>query len=180
MLGSDCLYACGFRIYFTPLPGFFSPFPHGTGSLSVDDEYLALEDGPPIFRQDFTCPALLVSSLVPHLRFRVRGYHPLWPDFPDRFANTSAKARRLVPFRSPLLRESRLISLPLVTEMFQFSRFALSTLCIQAEVTLAGRVSPFGNLRIKAHLPAPRSLSQAVTSFVAYHRQGIHHMHLFA
>jgi len=33
--GSYCLYACGFRIYFTPLPGFFSPFPHGTGSLSV-------------------------------------------------------------------------------------------------------------------------------------------------
>ena len=57
--GSDCLYACGFRIYFTPLPGFFSPFPHGTGSLSVDREYLALEDGPPMFRQDCTCPALL-------------------------------------------------------------------------------------------------------------------------
>eukprot|EP01133_Synstelium_polycarpum_P004492 gene4491-5267_t len=33
---SYCLYAHGFRIYFTPLPGFFSPFPHGTGSLSVD------------------------------------------------------------------------------------------------------------------------------------------------
>ena len=42
-----------------PSPGFFSPFPHGTGSLSVGREYLALEDGPPIFRQDFTCPALL-------------------------------------------------------------------------------------------------------------------------
>src|SRR3546814_9671202 len=27
-----------------PSPGFFSPFPHGTGSLSVDNEYLALED----------------------------------------------------------------------------------------------------------------------------------------
>ena len=25
----------GFRFYFTPLPGFFSPFPHGTSSLSV-------------------------------------------------------------------------------------------------------------------------------------------------
>ncbi len=24
-----------FQVYFTPLPGFFSPFPHGTGSLSV-------------------------------------------------------------------------------------------------------------------------------------------------
>ena len=58
--GSYCLYAHGFRFYFTPLPGFFSPFPHGTGSLSVDHEYLALEDGPPIFKQDFTCPALLV------------------------------------------------------------------------------------------------------------------------
>ena len=161
------MYACGFRIYFTPLPGFFSPFPHGTGSLSVNDEYLALEDGPPIFRQDFTCPALLVSSSVPHRGFRVRGYHPLWPPFPERSANADAKSRWLFPFRSPLLRESRLISVPPVTEMFQFSGFAPMTLCIQATVTLAGRVSPFGNLRISAHLPAPRSLSQAVTSFIA-------------
>ena len=37
----------------------FSPFPHGTGSLSVSYEYLALADGPAGFRQDFTCPALL-------------------------------------------------------------------------------------------------------------------------
>ena len=37
----------------------FSPFPHGTGSLSVSREYLALRDGPRGFRQDFTCPALL-------------------------------------------------------------------------------------------------------------------------
>ena len=174
------MYACGFRIYFTPLPGFFSPFPHGTGSLSVNDEYLALEDGPPIFRQDFTCPALLVSSLVPHMSFRVRGYHPLRRDFPDAFANSHAKTRWLFPFRSPLLWESRLISVPPVTVMFQFSGFAPRLLCIQSPVTLAGRVSPFGNLRISAHLPAPRSLSQAVTSFVAYHCQGIHHMHLFA
>ena len=80
------MYACGFRIYFTPLPGFFSPFPHGTGSLSVDNEYLALEDGPPIFRQDFACPALLVARSDPPPGFHIRGYHPLWPDFPDRFA----------------------------------------------------------------------------------------------
>ncbi len=42
-----------------PSPGFFSPFPHGTGSLSVGREYLALEDGPPMFNQDITCPDLL-------------------------------------------------------------------------------------------------------------------------
>ena len=47
-----------------PLSGCFSPFPHGTGSLSVDKEYLALEDGPPMFRQDFTCPALLKDPSV--------------------------------------------------------------------------------------------------------------------
>src|ERR1700733_11726981 len=48
--------------YFTPLSGFFSPFPHGTGTLSVSTEYLALEDGPPSFRQGFSCPALLTNS----------------------------------------------------------------------------------------------------------------------
>src|SRR3954470_13523051 len=52
-------------------------------------------------------------------------------------------------------------------------------LCIQYAVTLAGRVSPFGNLRIKVCLLTPRSLSQATTSFVACNRQGIHHVHLF-
>src|ERR1700761_148293 len=39
--------------------GCFSPFPHGTGSLSVRDEYLALRDGPRGFKQGFSCPALL-------------------------------------------------------------------------------------------------------------------------
>ncbi len=63
-----------------PSPGFFSPFPHGTSSLSVDNEYLALEDGPPIFRQSFTCSALLNMSKKP---FRVRGYHPVPQTFPD-------------------------------------------------------------------------------------------------
>ena len=174
------MYAYGFRIYFTPLPGFFSPFPHGTGSLSVDHEYLALEDGPPIFRQDSTCPALLFANLVPPPRFRIRGYHPLWPDFPDRFANAMAKDCWLFRFRSPLLSESRLISVPCPTEMFQFRQFASLDLWIRSRMTLAGRVSPFGNPRIKACLLAPRGLSQATTSFVACDRQGIHHMHLFA
>ena len=171
------MYACGFRIYFTPLPGFFSPFPHGTCSLSVDYEYLALEDGPPIFRQDFTCPALLVVHLVPQTSFSIRGYHPLWPDFPDRSDKKLAKEHRLFRFRSPLLSESRLMSFPRATEMFQFTRFASHDYVFIMRY-LCRWVSPFGNLRIKANLPAPRSLSQAITSFVACNRQGIHHMHL--
>jgi len=122
--GSDFLYARGFRIYFTPLPGFFSPFPHGTSSLSVDYEYLALEDGPPIFRQGFTCPALLVARLVPCIAFFIRDYHPLWFIFPDNSDRQHTRSRRLFRFRSPLLSESRLMSFPRATEMFQFTRFA--------------------------------------------------------
>ena len=107
-----------------PSPGFFSPFPHGTGSLSVGQEYLALEDGPPIFRQGFTCPALLVPHLVPPPTFSIRDYHPLWSAFPNRFDKSMAIMRRLFRFRSPLLSESRLMSFPRATEMFQFTRFA--------------------------------------------------------
>ncbi len=41
------------------LQRFFSPFPHGTSSLSVACEYLALGDGPPRFMQGSSYPALL-------------------------------------------------------------------------------------------------------------------------
>ena len=47
-----------FQVLFNPIR-FFSPFPHGTCSLSVAKEYLGLEGGPPMFRQDSTCPVLL-------------------------------------------------------------------------------------------------------------------------
>lgn len=110
------LYVCiRFQVLFHSPPGFFSPFPHGTGSLSVDDEYLALEDGPPIFRQDFTCPALLFVYLVPSLRFQIRGYHPLWRKFPIPSSISTTIIYRLFRVRSPLLAESRLISFPLGT-----------------------------------------------------------------
>jgi hypothetical protein len=68
------------------------------------------------------------SSSVIDLCFRVRGFHPLWPDFPDCSTNTpQLTPTGLVPVRSPLLRESRLISFPPVTEMFQFTGFARCT-----------------------------------------------------
>ena len=128
-----------------------------------------------MFRKDFSCPALLFVSSVPHVPFRIRDYHPLWSAFPDRFAKDRAITNRLLRFRSPLLSESRLMSFPRATEMFQFTRFASSSYVFTAGLPF-GKVSPFRNLRINAYLPAPRSLSQAFTSFVAYHRQGIHHM----
>jgi hypothetical protein len=82
-----------------------------------------LEGGPPIFRQDCTCPALLegLGSILP-----VRGYHPLWRAFPDA-SGSEPQATGLVRFRSPLLAESRLMSFPPATEMFQFAGFASPT-----------------------------------------------------
>ena len=59
-----------------PYLGCFSPFPYGTGSLSVSEEYLALPDGAGRFRQDFSGPALLRILLVP-VNFCLRDYHPL-------------------------------------------------------------------------------------------------------
>jgi hypothetical protein len=83
---------------------------------------------------------------------------------------------RLFPVRSPLLGESRLLSLPRPTEMFQFGRFPPQALCVQTWVTGhdPGRVSPFGHLRIKASLAAPRSISLPRASFIGSWRQGIH------
>jgi hypothetical protein len=105
------------------------------GSLSVVIEYLALRDGPRRFRPGSTCPILLGYQLG-ECRLRLRDCHPLWCDFPDGFGSRSlipwrwphdpvrCPARfRLVPVRSPLLRESRLLSSPPGTEMFQFPGF---------------------------------------------------------
>ena len=66
-----------------PSQGFFSPFPHGTGSLSVSQEYLALEDGPPIFRQDVTCPVLLDFIIIAP---SATGLSPCTAEFSKTFA----------------------------------------------------------------------------------------------
>ena len=83
---------------------------------------------------------------------------------------------RLFPFRSPLLRESLLLSFPAGTEMFQFPAFPLPALCVQTGVTLHDecRVSPFRHPRINAWSAAPRGFSQPPTSFIGSRRQGIH------
>ncbi len=82
----------------------------------------------------------------------------------------------LIRFRSPLLPESRLFSLPAGTEMFHFPAFPPHTLCVQVWVTAHDdcRVSPFGNPRIKAWLTTPRGLSWPPTSFIGSWCQGIH------
>jgi hypothetical protein len=60
--------------------------------------------------------------------------------------------------------------------MFHFPALPHTALCIQAAATPhdGGQVSPFGNPRITAWLPAPRGISQAPASFIGSWCQGIH------
>ena len=71
-----------------PSPGFFSPFPHGTRSLSVAAQYSALDRGRPGFRQGSSCPALPRHRIMKSTRIRLRGSHALRPAFPCRSASS--------------------------------------------------------------------------------------------
>lgn len=85
---------------------------------------------------------------------------------------------RLFRFRSPLLSESRFLSFPGGTKMFQFPPFAS---VLRRIIRIATDwVYPLGDPRINACLAAPRGLSQLTTSFIAGFRQGIHPMPLVA
>ena len=109
-----------------PSPGYFSPFPHGTSPLSVAEEYLALDDGPPCFPRDSTCPVVLgiLPEVLPDFAYgpiTLYGgpFHVLPLSFhtPKTGSPTTPSAHTntrfgLLPFRSPLLRESLLISFP--------------------------------------------------------------------
>ena len=57
--GLELVVGTRFQVLFHSPPGVLFTFPHGTGSLSVTREYLGLGDGPPRFRRDFSCPAVL-------------------------------------------------------------------------------------------------------------------------
>jgi hypothetical protein len=130
---SDCLGVRGFRVCFIPLAGCFSPFPHGTAPLSVAEGVEPWRVVPPASHkltgvrgtQDAnpTFPTSRYGSLTPsarafqHVRVvslvvMVGPTTPVLPQY-DWFG--------LFPSRSPLLRESRLISFRAATEMFQFA-----------------------------------------------------------
>ena len=128
--GSDRLYAHGFRFCFTRRQAFFSPFPHGTLHYRSQSSYLALEDGPPRFNRGFTCPDLLgypsnssPTRLSHYGTLTLSGAPSQAPSastfepFPRAITHNPGhesphNGLGSSPFRSPLLRESQLISLP--------------------------------------------------------------------
>jgi hypothetical protein len=123
--------------------------------------------------------------------FRVRDCHPLWwtfqfssarndlcnscafkPAWSYNPARTSPGGLGYLPVRSPLLRQSLLLSFPGGSEMFQFPPFATHAYGFSVRL--------FGNPGIDARLTAPPGLSQFSTPFIAFWRQDIPHMPLVA
>ena len=153
----------------------FSPFPHGTGSLSVSHEYLALRDGPRCFTQNSSCSALL--RILPGWEgLRIRDCHSLWCSFPIASPRLSScqygsptTPMRPEPHWFGLLR----VRSPLLAQSFVYFLFLRVLRCFSSpgsppyihmdDSPSDCRVVPFGNPRIKGHLRLPaayRSLSR--------------------
>ena len=156
---------------------FFSPFPHGTSTLSVSKEYLALPDGAGKFTRDFSGPALLRIPALVQL-FRVRGFHPLRPNFPVQFRfRQTTFAGPTTPVQSP----ARVWALPLslatthgITIVISSSRYldvsVPRVLPLAGVRSSTGRVAPFGHPRIQGRLRLPvafRSLPRPSSSLGA-------------
>ena len=159
------MQAHGFRFYFTPLPGCFPPFPHGTGTLSVFGSLqpcgMVPADSDRIPRAPPYSGAGIRIRTLP-----VRGCHPLRPRFPDmlRFARMRTspvlQPRRVLErgglgsslFDRHYYGNRLFLSSPPGTKMFQFPGFAPARAGARPS---AVRVAPFGHVRINSRLQIP-------------------------
>ena len=163
-----------------PLLGFFSPFPHGTPSLSVTDSVFSLRSWSTLLQTGFLVPCL---TQVPHHRVRFVSLTGLSPSsvvlsgtfcYPSPFFSTGYPHAALLPhfswfgllqFRSPLLSESLLISFPGLLRWFTSPSFAPPPYFIQVLrcMNLFIRITPFGYPRLSEYVLLPvafRSLSR--------------------
>ena len=133
---------------------YFSPFPHGTSSLSVTCLYLVLADGPAGFLQGSTCPVVLGcvkrrSNILSYRALTVYGrpsqtvliiFDFLTPPLARMTSHnpiiTSYNGLDSSPFARHYSGNHILFSFPLGTEMFQFPRYRFFILCIQIKMTL--------------------------------------------
>ena len=148
-------------------------------------------DGPPGFRRNFTCSAVLrihsgenelsTTGLLPALADLSKSLH-LTRSFVTPYRVSYNPKRQaswfgLFPFRSPLLGESIFLSLPPGTEMFQFPGLAS---LLREITTLRPSGCPIRRSWDHSLFAAPPGLSQLTTSFIASLCQGIHRAPLHA
>ena len=145
----------GFQVLFHSPPGVLFTFPSQYYALSVTKEYLALGGGPPDFPQGSTCLVVLRIPLA-LLRFRIRGFHPLWLAFP-------------IPFFYPLSHLVRSIT-PDCTQSglgsFHFARRYFGNRCFFLFLRLLRCFSSPGSLCMAMYSPCSnRSFSGWVSPF---------------
>ena len=136
------LSAYGFMFYFTPRQGFSFTFPSrylftighsGVFSLTrwssqihtgfhVPHATRDKKNNDSSFSTTGLSPSLVQDSAASSKLDTLYIFPPTTPQYPK------VLWFRLIPFRSPLLRESRLLSSPLATKMFQFTRLSLPSL----------------------------------------------------
>ncbi len=97
-----------------------------------------MQGGPRIFSQSFTASDLLDRRRSPVAYRTVTFCGRPFQSVRLSLRRRMAQSHGLIRFRSPLLTESRLISFPPGTEMFQFSGVAPDGLCIQPPVAPSG------------------------------------------
>ena len=126
-----------FKHFLTLFSKFFSSFPHGTCSLSVSRQYLALDGIYHLLWAAFPNNPTLRKRLVKRRHSGPTGFSPsltplsrgLGPKAPQRtLLQTTIRQPEagdfqagLFPVHSPLLRESWLVSFPPLIDMLKFS-----------------------------------------------------------
>src|SRR5450432_498530 len=142
-----------------PLTGALFTFPSRYLFTIGHQGVFRLRGWSPQIHTGFHGPRATWDPVRESLEFRLQGYHPLCRRFPTSSATQTISyslpdqqirldgpatpvTQRLLaitrdrfglfPFRSPLLRESRLLSLPVGTEMFHFPTLPPPALCVQA------------------------------------------------
>ena len=126
-----------------------------------------MEGGPPIFKQDFSCPALLKDQ---NETLPVRGCHPLWLTFPGH-----SGCFQIGHWPGP---RSLVTTNGVSVDVLSSSYLDISVrwVCLPCGINQYGLGFPIRKSADQSLLTAPHSLSQRVTSFVASLYQGIHQM----
>ncbi len=150
-----------------PALGCFSPFPHGTRSLSVTEESLGLEGGPPGFTPDFSGRALLRNSTTHRASSSRTGLSPSVAPRSRGLLLTSRCAS--VGPTTPAPRRTPVWALPVslaatwgISFDFSFHQVlrcfsSLGSLAFGVPIIADRWVSPFGNLGITVCVPLPRA-----------------------
>ena len=120
-----------------------------------------------MFKQDFSCPALLKDQ---NETLPIRGYHPLWLTFPGH-----SGCFQIGHWPGP---RSLVTTNGVSVDVLSSSYLDISVRWVRLPcgINQNGLGFPIRKSADQSLLTAPRSLSQRVTSFIASLYQGIHQM----